>query len=440
MSLSHSYILSFHPDTKPLVFQNSKYLIVVLGCATRDDRIGPVLSEDELAHFSTIKSNWIRHLVGMYNVIIDDGLDIEVLGDAAGMASVYFSDTGVASTPTLLGPLERDAEIDRQYRLEGSDNWYSGSRTPFKGIRWLLANHCFEVRSRRITRFWPQVEQQGSDTVLPLVARIAESIECGIQNLLRDHQVIMSLTGGRDSRVNLACVHRIGVGMPAFTIMSRSLSTAEQVIVESLVKISGAQHQFVPFIAPPIDLLSRYDEMTAGLATGARRDIVGSCEPLGRGCVVHLNGNLGALFKRFYRPSGHPPSVHVSDLITEFVQRPPVIRDGLQEWLDSTPSLRPQTLCNLMYLEQRGGRWMGVGERASQLFFDSYAPFCSRKIFQILNDVPDQWQQNGQMLGQLVSEFSPRLASIPYHSGTSFVTRAIPKAVKVIAKRLLGRQ
>lgn len=270
-------------------------------------------------------------------------------------------------------------------------------------------------------------------------SRIANNISIGIRNLCGEGPVVMSLTGGRDSRVNLASVASSGLRLPSFTIRSRWLSNAEEATIGQLLRRVSIPHAFADYHDSPEWLLRLYDEMTAGLSLGARRETIGTCAPFAGPRVVHLNGNLGAIFLAFYWPNSRPTAVRVKDLASEFIQRPPCIIDGLSRWLATVPDMPAHDVYNLMYLEQRGGRWMGVGERASELLYDSYPPFCSRSVFGALRALPLKWQRGGRMLEALVRHLCPELAEVPFHSGTSIVARTLPKRLKVVANRILGR-
>ncbi len=437
--LSGGWFLCTHPHAAIRTIQLGPRSTIVIGAASRDDRVGPLVHEPEVAGDNADPLDFIRRLAGVYSVLVDDGQNVTVYTDPGGLANVFYSDTAIASSPGLLGRLERDTDLDAQYVFQGTDNWYPGSLTPYRGIKVLMANHGIVAGNHQPSRFWPTSQAVGDLAPSDAIERMCMTMRIGIRNLAAGHPLLVSITGGRDSRINLAAIMADQVPCNAFTLISPSFGRREVELVRTLVSASGVEHRFLTNVDAPAWMLELYDEISAGLSTGARRSTIGSFAKLAGERQVHVNGNLGAIFKSFYWPSRQPAGVTIHDLAKEFVQRPPRIMGGLQEWLDSLPKLAPTVILNLMYLEQRGGRWMGIGERASQLLYDSYTPFCSRQVFETLNRLPLEWQWGGRCMSALVDHMAPRLAGVPYCSGTSLWKRAIPKPLKVLARKCVGR-
>ena len=192
-------------------------------------------------------------------------------------------------------------------------------------------------------------------------------------------------------------------------------------------------YQDIEPVPPWLDTL--YDEMTSGLVIGSRRRILGACRHLETDGAVHVNGNLGATALGFFWDSAQPQVLHEESLLREFVNKAPVIRQGVREWVESLPDLPVHVLYNLMYMEQRGGRWMGPGETASQLFYDSFSPFCSRVFFEVLSGMPVSSQRRGVVLRGIVDDSWPELMSEPYSSGTNLLARTVPKRLKVLIQK-----
>lgn len=379
----------------------------------------------------------LENLAGCYNVIVDSSRGVCIAADPAGIYSPYYNNSEIASSPSLLANLTRNRTVDNAYVLRDSDNWYTGSTTPFEGVRWLLSNHVLRVEDWSITRHWPAAGPVSERPSEEVISDIALRIQTGLCNLCENRVAVISITGGRDSRVNVAAAVCAGVQASTFTILTPTLSKREKRIVEQIVRASGVRHRFVPLSDDP-EVVRAYDEMTAGLSLGGRREVAASCMSIGGNNTVHVNGNLGALFLGFFWPNSDPRHLDVRVLAKEFVQRPPLILRGLEEWVASVPEMPARDIYNLMYLEQRGGRWMGVGERAGQMFYDSYSPFNSRAVFHLLRSLPIEWQCRGRALGELVRRLNPCLSAIPFVSGTTLAARWIPKSLKVRFKTLMG--
>ncbi len=73
---------------------------------------------------------------------------------------------------------------------------------------------------------------------------------------------------------------------------------------------------------------------------------------------------------------------------------------------------------------------MGIGETASNLFYESGSVFCSRQVFECICGMPSSSQGDGRLLENLVGELWPELLEVPYSSGTTMLKRLLPKKLK----------
>ncbi len=430
--IDESFTLHVHDCAKLSLQASDKRKVMIIGLAVKsdepelsDENIIKELLEVESDHFNV----YLASLAGTYVIIRIENSGTRLYTDPAGMMNVFYRAPFVASTPTLIPELERDARIDAEYTLRGSDSWYPGSITPFVGVKVLLANHLLNLSTWCISRFWPQSEfkkvsyEEG-------VSRLAQVVRGTAQAFVHRRAVLCSITGGRDSRVNLAALRYNIHDVEFFTIRGGGVNRRDVSNAKKLVRRFDLEHQFVEVRPATSRLYEFYDEMTSGMSIGARREIIGGCWALQGEDVLHLNGNLGALAKAYYRGFGGARSINLDVLAKEFVHSAPCIMEGLREWTATVPDLETASLYNLMYLEQRGGRWMGIGETASNLFYESGSVFCSRQVFECICGMPSSSQGDGRLLENLVGELWPELLEVPYSSGTTMLKRVLPKKLK----------
>jgi hypothetical protein len=375
-------------------------------------------------------------LGGIYVLLRCDRDTVHVYTDPAGMMGVYYGQGRAASTPSLLPNLKRNERVDREYSFRGSDDWYPGSLCPFHNVKALLANHCLDVTTGRIKRFWPTDRpraisfERGIDSACVLL----QGMMTGVCQL---GSVAVSLTGGRDSRVNLAAARRLVDRLKFFTIRGKSTTGCDFEYPKRLAESFGLSHHFVDVTPPPARLLEHYDEIAAGMSLGGRRDIIGACWQLAGESYIHVNGNLGALTKGFYWPSKCPHDVKLGTFLREFVSRSPLLRQAFDEWYVTVPDLPATMVYNLLYLEQRGGRWMGIGETAANLFYESFSPFCSRELFDVICGMPVEYQRDGRLLVEFVRHMWPELLEVPYCPAARKWGTWMPKRMRGQVKKLL---
>lgn len=431
IALSGGYRLYHNRETRLGMAGHAESGVIVLGTA-----VDPACPEGIEARLFTAWRSGEESLcravvpvVGVYVVVAYSKESLCILTDPGAMLGIYARDGEFASTPSLFEKLERDESIDRVFRFGGTDDWYPGSLTPFRGVRAILANHAVDVIKGTSRRFWP-MEEPAALTYEEGLGRAASLIRSSMERLPSKGNVLLSLTGGYDSRVNLAAAKQILDRVECFTIVDEHVKACDREVPMALASRFGLRHRCIENREPGDDFLRLYQEIGAGLSAGGRLRVIGACEQLAEPGNIHVNGNLGAITKSFYWPNDSPRSVSIGVLAKEFAQRPACIHDGLEEWLGSVPPMSPTTVYNLMYLEQRGGRWMGIGETASQLFYDSFTPFCSREVFECVCGMPRASQRNGLILRGLVEVLWPDLLEVPYCRAVRRWTKFVPRGIK----------
>jgi hypothetical protein len=437
MNVCNGYVLVAHPEASVRCVECPDGRFILVGVVV--DTSHPC--SDAAVRLRGTSPHDVRNLVevlrdwtGTYVLLACFSSEAWLYTDAASLETVYYGGGRAASSPLLLPGLRRDDDLDRQFRLSGVDDWYPGSLCPFVGTRALHANHRLELGSGRLERFWPDHDPPPVSRP-DAVDRIGQLLRVAVVGLHRQSPVLASLTGGKDTRLCLAASKDLIDGIEFFTIRAPCVRTCDLAIAGALADRFGLNHRFIDDEPAPGWLLSLYDEMSAGMSVGARRDIVGACRQLASDKYVHLNGNLGAMAKRFFWPSKDPQSVSMTSMARWFANNAPCVEQGLEEWFSTVPDLAPATVYNLMYLEQRGGRWEGVGENASKLFYGSMSPFCNRRVFELISGVPPP-EQGHPLLVDIVRSLWPELLEIPYCRPPRRWTRVIPKGLRARLRRL----
>jgi hypothetical protein len=424
--------LAWHPMARVKVFPAGRGGLVGIGLL-----VNPLEAELGLYDARNLEHDHLArvllHIGGTYVVLRYTEDDVFAYTDPAGMMGVYYSSEVAASTPALLPGLRRDDAIDREFPFQGVDNWYTGSLTPFVGVRCLLANHVLRISDKSSRRFWPEEGGFGSrpkEEALADCGRLLRGMLLGVAKLGRP---LVSLTGGRDSRVNLAASRDMASTAEYFTIRSPNVKPCDLEIPSRLAGTFGLNHVFYDVEAAPDWLLACYDEIASGLSIGARREILGGVIKAASDDAIHVNGNLGAITKSFFWHSSDPQEVRVAALLKEFANKAPCIERGAREWLDTVPrGISPATVYNLMYLEQRGGRWAGAGENASSIFFESFTPFNSRELFAQISSLPVSVVSGGDLLTGFVRTLWPELLQVPYCRNYRKLGAYLPKSIRAL--------
>ncbi len=428
--LGHGVSLFAHPEAFVTSHEAGALRVYCLGVGVRGSGqalFDGVDTEDDLLAL-------LDDLNGVYTLITVTPDSLRVYTDPGGMMNVFLGDGGViASTPAAL-PETRGAPAGPSVK-PGRDDWMLWDRTPFAGVRVLPANHMLDATTGQTERFWPRDEFTGLSRDEAIV-RGAGTLRESARALAGSHSVLVSLTGGLDSRVSLAALDGVEGDISAFTL--DRVPSRERALVERLAERAGVDHRWVEVDEAPPGVLRMYDEITLGMSVGARREVGGGCWTLRDTDAVHLSGNLGAIAKAFYWPNGKAVFPTPDLLLRDFVDKNDERRAGAEAWIAGLPAwLTPHAACNLAYLEQRGGRWMGVGETASSLYYAPTTFFSSRALFETISSAPTEEQRDGRLLRAFVERLAPDLASEPYASGTSAWRLMLPARLKAVLGPLL---
>jgi len=379
----------------------------------------------------------LKRFGGMYTVILSCPEGTWLSSDPAGMAQVFHLPGRAASSVGLLGAVQRDHDIDAQFPLRGYDDWYTGSTTPYRNVRVLLANHLLDLQTGDSCRFWPTADfpKLDRDDGIGAMAYLLRGM---VDAAATQGPLLASITGGRDSRVCLAALRDRRSETEFFTLRAAQVKACDLEIPEELARKHELRHSFVESPPPEPWLLKLYDESASWMVAGGPREVAEGCRRVASPRYIHVNGNLAAIAKSYFWAHPWPRGVWRRALAKDFVTKAPCIWSGVDEWLASLPDLEPTTIYNLMYFEQKGGRYSGLRDTASGLFFDSFPPFNHRDIFGTLCGLQRRDQYGGRLLRELVGALWPDLLETRYCPVTRSWGAYVPKRWKQVARRLVG--
>jgi hypothetical protein len=445
LPISLGYTLYYHSDLKVIYSLVDGIGVIIIGIAINPHKPynNPIIElQCSLNDIDLLEKN-IELLGGSYVVIVSLAQKIMVYNDPAGMMGVYYGGGCTASTLTLLSPLKKNNDINDDIEFGPGNDWYTGSTTSNKNIKKLIPNCSLNVIDGSIKRFWPKSfhfhdDYSETQSTLNAIVHLLEGMMSGV---VSHGQVICSITGGYDSRVVLAACKAHWQFINFFTLRADWIQKDDIKYAAMLARETNINHTFYDIVSTPKWLDELYNEIGVNESIGTRRNIIGTCLLLAGKDTIHVNGNLGALFKSFYWHNNRPTSFKVSAVIRDFVNPGSTIINGVNEWRETVSGINNASiLYNLFYLEQRGGRWMSAGENCSRLFYESFTPFNQRKIFSLICTLPLEMQYGGHALKLLVEKMAPELLRIPYCKARRNWSKYIPGKVKNKIKQILKKK
>lgn len=393
----------------------------------------------------------ICDLAGCYAVIVWNESGCVAYTDPASIIGLYHTDDArqLASTPALLGEPCIDPQIESWFAANPQNNWIPGPATLVAGVRAVPANCSFRMGTGAIERFWPLPEDLSPPGRDP-VAVVADDIRGACEAVAHDDRsIVLSITGGYDSRVCLAGARHVLDQCSLFTLRPSEREGPDVTMARELASLARQPHRVIDCPEATSEQIAAFDRLCAGQVRGAAREVIGGSARVAEGPAIHVGGGLGAVLKNYYGPKAgsRQSAVKPSELLTDFAGPPASIVRSVEQWLDSVSDLPPQLQRTLMYVEQRTARWGGPTELGSSLFYDPFTPFCSRRVILAAAFAEDELLERGRFHQAVIERLWPELVSVGFTRARSPMMRLVPRGLKerlrplkrVVEGRLGGR-
>jgi len=157
----------------------------------------------------------IGEYCGRFVLLYGQGNDLKLVHDATACRKVYYGrkmdedwfsshpqllsqvlDTGKTDDPDLLSYYQSDVFVAKNCAS-------IGDLTVYKGIRQLMPNHYYDVPESAVHRYWPEGKNEMRKPE-EAACRCATMLKGLMESIIRRCNVMLPLTGGKDSRTLLA--------------------------------------------------------------------------------------------------------------------------------------------------------------------------------------------------------------------------------------------
>jgi Asparagine synthase len=435
MDLTSGHTLIYHPDLRVSTRRDGDRQIVVLGTAihTAASCTPPLSVIDKLDRESIVL--WLLRLAGRYAVLFSEGRNLYLYTDPAGMMGVFHTSAKAASTPRLLLRREDQEVRDTAIRQELEENFFPGTMCAHSGVNALMANHELHLNSGVAQRFWSPAPCQTGER--PPIQELCELLERIVIGLRSSGQLLVSLTGGKDSRVVLAAVRAFAAEVRFFTILTPRSNDNDARYSSQLAVKFRLRHEVVRSQSPPEWVTSAYDEIGGGmLHARTRHELDGVRRIASSGCV-HVGGFGGEVLRAQLWPSRRPKRADTMTLTRQaFSCAAPSVVDAVDQWRRSVHlDTFPPTVFDLFEFEQRSGRSAGIVEACSSLFHETVLPFNSRELFQLIQRVPLAMRYAGTLNAALIRTMWPQLLEVPFTQSGRPWWGSLPKPMKAAVNK-----
>ncbi|MCD0444352.1 hypothetical protein LO763_12030 [Glycomyces sp. A-F 0318] len=371
----------------------------------------------------------IDRLSGRFAIFYEEDGATLAQSDAAGMRAVFYGRrdgcTYVASHAHLVADCvgEAPSSFPDPQTIRKEHNAYSfpGRHTNFARVLALTPNTELVVEKAEPRRFFPR-EPLAEHTVADAVDEVLPLLQRQLAMLADRDPLIVSLTGGLDSRTTLALTRPLKDRIDYFTYDSRIGEGAlreDSEAAEELSRALGFRHHRIPLLyrMPP--------EPLAGVMDRNSRRVSAPGMPATHlqydGCRgLHIRSNLYEIGRAFYRAKRAQPEPltpeHMAFLLTNHKKTPESFAAGFAEFDDATGFSAAAELYDpydLYYWEHRCGTWLNAHHTEGDVVYDTFTILNSRQVYKALLAVPLEARVAGEAFVEMIRRTWPEALDHP---------------------------
>lgn len=373
-------------------------------------------------------------IAGRYSIIIGDQTNVYVYPDAAHTRTTYFStNRDVISSHVYL--IRDQFNNEREKYIKELPNLTNGLlRTPFKEIKSIIPNHMLNIRTKKLSRFYPRKENRYKNTPeerkFQMIDRILEE---QLKFMFNNYDnVVTSLTGGGDSRFILAILKNYLSKTEFFTYATKSVPdnssyearilTLDLVIVQQLLENINLNHKFMFYKEDKLEIEENVKNLITKNTIGPHSQFLVQqiLKHFPVDNLLHIRGNLleigqSRLYRNEYREST------VEEVKIEFLKKYSTSKNedakeftekSFDDFIDEINfgnNTYDFHLLDLYYWEIRGGRWYSELINTHDIVFETLSPFSHRALIEISLSFPYEKRKEEYMYTEMINKKFPIL-------------------------------
>jgi hypothetical protein len=430
---SGSWCLGYHQDLPviEILASDSSFIGWLLGYAI--DSNGQLLTKNLQISVSANDSNNASQLeeslyaIGgrFVAIFLTENLSRVYLDPLASLSTVFCAPQQiVASSPNLI-PYSEDSqdnyELINTLDIPNKDNWYPFGLTPRHSVERILPNHCLDLSNWQAIRHWPVNELailQDQD-VEGAIYEITSIVKNNIKAIVQHYPVYIALTGGRDSRMLLACALEHLKDINFFTInIPDEKGKLDYEIASKIAKKYSLNYKSLEVEEASETELNEWLNRTGNCVAGRTWRNVHTLKQLDpqRGLLLGMAGEIGRCI--FWRDPSYTESTPISDeKILQLLQLPitPYLKEKTNQWVKGLATNNTFTLLDFVFIEQRIGCWAGPQQYGHITSAFRIYPFCNRKAVELMLSLPPSYRRSQKMADDMINNIEPELLKFPFN-------------------------
>lgn len=373
-------------------------------------------------------------------IFITDTINSVYLDPCGSLAVVYSLEQPIIASTTTLIPFPGEVndynnDLIEKLGMPASNKWYPAGLTPRKRSRRLLPNHFLDLDNFQESRHWPESSTMkiNPDINKP-VKSIIKLIKNNIHAVAKSFPLHIALTGGRDSRLLLACAKELANSIVFFTISDQA-AVIDCHLASKIAQRFHLNHRLLSVESATAAQLDDWLYRSGSCVSGRVWQNHQTMRHLdvNRAVLLGLAGELG---RGVYRRKGDTEYTQLTpEEILKRLRIPPEgeILATMRDWWAEIAHFNAYTILDLTLIEQRLGCWGGpqhygrIRTNTPLLF-----PFCHRHLFELMLQLPHEYRQQKQLTIDILEQEWPELLSLPFNhfTGIRAYTHSVSKAFK----------
>jgi len=421
----------FNIYTHPLLPSERQDNIILLGRA-----IDPVNNEGDTESIVSIlrdclsrnKStflDYLDNLSGRFVLFVQRDDEVFAVGDATGSKSLLFAeDNPVLSSHVDLiaktGNYNRQSFAEQVINSDASS--YPGLATEYQGIHQLPPNTLLHVEERNIERIFPREPLETRELTSNLIEEVADLLTSQFNLLVEEHDLVLSLSAGIDSRLSFAASREVRDQIDYYTWIFDDQKGLDVSVASALCDHVGVQHNSYRIDEDPDqDFLNAFRTHATDVTRGRNR---------ARNAYNHyqkfppekleIRSNISEIGRSYYRNkfAGLPNTPNAS-ILTKLYGHvfSDEIREAFREFIHLT-SFHNTGLYNydpydLFYWEYKMGRWLSQWLIEKDVSHDNFILFNNREILKRMLSLSLSERMDAELFYQVIDFLWPECLDIP---------------------------
>jgi hypothetical protein len=431
IKLDAKFVLTVHPDLSFTIVENGDNKSILLGFTIDPYNIG-LNDEGVLQRFVdgsvTLEKviNGLETLSGRFALIIQCPAGMWLFHDACALRQVnYCIDrngaiwcASQAETLAEYFGYQYDKEIlsyrdSSAYSNSREEFWLINDRTPYREIKYLLANHYLDLSQRQVNRFWPVAGCLDTLSVNESIRLSTPLLQNSIKAAANRFDLKMGMTAGSDSRRSLAAAKAVTEKIFFFTHTPRTDVADMEVPARLLPKLGIEHHQLT--ILPMTEEFRELYESSATWARERRGQIAyTSLMNFGPDATI-FNSNLSEIHECWY---WLPKSkINGEGLAIATRLNHSVAINEFQKWIDDAKPACDASGMNILVLfdYELRSRWAAAAFYEYDIAYETFNPYNNRHLSRLEMSIDERYR-NGQRLDVLIRQIKymwPEVLSDP---------------------------